>query len=68
MSMASTPPAVTMVTVTCSWRELMCTTMKLLVRDWMSALLSILWQREWLRTMQTTRKCFLHTYLKCQLQ
>lgn len=40
MSMASTPLAVTMVTVTCSWRESMCTTMKLLVRVWKSVLLS----------------------------
>lgn len=31
MSMGSTPLAVTMETVICSWRELMCTTMKPLV-------------------------------------
>lgn len=46
MSMASTPLAVTMATVTCSWRESMCTTMKLLVRVWNSVLLSTLWQRK----------------------
>lgn len=62
MSMASTPLAVTMATVTCSWRESMCTTMKLLVRVWMSVLLSILWQRKQPTSMQTRKWGFLHTH------